>query len=177
MSYAYDDNPTPSSRTGLWLVLGVVAAILLVCGGVALLGLVGSFWVTRAARVEAVTAELAAKEAADRANQQQVLIEGTADTFVSNFLAELRAGREEAAYNRRTSKGFQARQTLPQFRAFLKQHALIRESTSEVVTVQKSNPDTITVKITVTAPGGALTLSGRLVQENNAWKIDQLTVP
>jgi hypothetical protein len=102
-----------------------------------------------------------------------------ADVEVQTFLNALAVGQFDTAYNN-TTPGFRARQTLPQFTKFVERNPLLTKFRS----AQKAPPNNapgakrMTLQYTLNGDGvGVLNLTFQLVEENEQWKIDSVSVP
>jgi hypothetical protein len=96
------------------------------------------------------------------------------------FVEDIRTGRLQSAYGR-TSSGFQARQSFPQFQAFVAQYPALSSYTSLTcsgINVSSTNGGTQgTVGYTVAGPNNSLSFTLILVQQNNQWRVESFTVP
>jgi hypothetical protein len=99
----------------------------------------------------------------------------SAETFVAN----LAAGNVEAAYAM-TSGGFQAKQSLEEFRALVKRYPALASSSGRTMRnmniTQTPNGPEAQVQETVSTPNSTVTLSLTLIQEDGAWKVDSFSV-
>jgi hypothetical protein len=148
-------HPRGSSRKTLAIVLSLVGIVFLLCMG-SCGGLL--FWGLRTAM-----STLPALQ-----------------TSANAFLDDLGAGRVEAAYAR-TSVGFQANQTLAQFRAMVDQYPALKEHTSRSVNwvhvSQQLGGPIGTVQATVLSAHNSLSFTLTFVQEGEEWKVERFAVP
>ena len=147
-------RPRGSSRKIWVLVLSLGGGLLLLCG-LSCGGLV--FWMANMFR------ELPA-------------VQVGADAF----LDDLRAQHVAEAYAR-TDKAFQSKQSLEQFRAWVKQYPALTSNTSRSYTglniYQQPGGTQGIVKATVLGPNNSLSFTLILAKENEQWKIHSITVP
>jgi hypothetical protein len=117
---------------------------------------------------------------ASQAMQPQLQAEADrreADGVIQTFLNNLALGQIEAAYGS-TTAAFRARQTLPQFKAFVDGNPLLTKFTDAQKAPVNNAPGAqrLTVQYTLTGKG-TLQLTFQLVKEGEDWKIDAVTVP
>jgi hypothetical protein len=150
-----------SSNKTLWIVLGIVGGVVVVCGGFIALSVVAVVMVTRSGTFHNTVEEIDAEEAAEE------------------FLAEIDASGADAAYDL-TSRGFQSRQSRTQFRSFVDRHPGLKghQSVETDSNLFSSAPNRITVRGTiVTSTGSRLRVTLQMVKENEEWKVDDFTIP
>lgn len=96
------------------------------------------------------------------------------------FVQDIRNNQLPSAYGR-TSTGFQARQSFPQFQALVTQYPALRTYTSLTcagINVSSTTGGTRgTVRYTVIGPNNSLSFTLILVQQNGQWRVDSFTVP
>ncbi|HZV07831.1 MAG TPA: hypothetical protein VE999_22290 [Gemmataceae bacterium] len=101
-------------------------------------------------------------------------------TASNAFVEDIHTGQFQSAYGR-TSAGFQARQTFPQFQAFVAQYPALSNYTSMTcsgLNVSSTTGGTQgTVRYTVVGPNNSLSFTLILVQQNGQWRVDSFTVP
>jgi hypothetical protein len=155
----------PGSSTNVVLIVvgsivGVLLLVILVCGGLMF------FMVNKAF-----------KDMGPQIQAQADLM--GASGVAQEFLNSLNLGQVEAAYGS-TTAGFQARQTLPQFQAFVAKNPLLTKFND----IQPQDPPInnapgarqMTFHYTLTGKG-ATSVTVLVVKEGDDWKIDALTVP
>jgi hypothetical protein len=138
----------------LWIILGIVGGLFLLCG-LSCAGLV--YWgFGMFKQFPAMTA--------------------SADAFIN----DLSSGQVDAAYNR-TSSAFKSRMNAQQFQAFIDRFPALRKQTSRSTQGFNINqtPQGLqgVIKTTVLGPNDSLSFTLVLVEENGAWKINDMTVP
>jgi hypothetical protein len=139
----YDDDrehqTQRSSNKSLLLILGIGAAVL----GVCLLVCGGLFYLGMKAFSDAVS--MANSLPPDREDSEEV---------AEQFMSDLADGRVDLAYAR-TTKEFQGRQPLPQFRAFVGRNPALKNYESDSLVPTNSSPAMVTFEGSVTGPNGA----------------------
>jgi hypothetical protein len=156
------NEPQKSDSTRIILiVVGAVAGLVLlavvVCGGLAWLGL------RRFAEVRATAMQVAAQNAEARA-------------AVELFLEALAAGEVEVAYTQ-TSRDFQTQQGLAGLRTILNKNPALGHHTSRVVTQITLSGGRGSMTLSVSGPKGTTSCSVVIVREDGAWKMHQFSVP
>jgi hypothetical protein len=143
------------------IVAGVVLVIVALCGGLAYFG------------IRALTQGLSGAVASGMAmiEDMQAGIQTAED-----FLADLSADKPEAAYAR-TTKNFQAGQTLQQFKDFVAKYPVLKSHTSNNTNTVNFSPNRHTLQNTLNGPAGSLACTFQLVKEGEQWKVDRFTVP
>ncbi|HXG08494.1 MAG TPA: hypothetical protein VNK04_01775, partial [Gemmataceae bacterium] len=91
------------------------------------------------------------------------------------FLNDLTVGRIEAAYAR-TTEGFQARQTLDEFRALLAKNRAFQKQATVMVHPITMTPGTASFTATISAPDGAATCTVDVIKEGEQWKVDRFII-
>jgi hypothetical protein len=164
MSPAYGNGG--SSNKGLWITLGVVGGIFLLCGGIVLAFVLGGFFMARHA----------AKSIGESIAEGIEEVDG--ETVAEEFLDEIGAGHLDSAYEELTTRGFRTRQTLQQFRAFVDQHPGLKKPRVVDGNPESSTPIRVTVKATVIPQKGPpIQATVQMVKEDDEWKVDRLTIP
>ncbi|HTU23425.1 MAG TPA: hypothetical protein VMG10_35645 [Gemmataceae bacterium] len=101
-------------------------------------------------------------------------------TSADAFVQDIRNGQLPSAYGR-TSTGFQARQSFPQFQALVTQYPALRTYTSLTnagIHISSTPGGTRgTVRYTAIGPNNSLSFTLILVQQNGQWRVDSFTVP
>jgi hypothetical protein len=143
------------SSKALWIVLGVVGGLLLVCLGCG--GIIAFIYYKNKDTFSTAFGGAFAAE---------------------TFLQQLQQGNVDGAYNL-TSKSFQTRQSRAQFKAFLDKHpGLLSHSSHSITGDPGSVTDrSITYRVTVNSSSGTQGATLKLVKENDQWKVDDFTVP
>jgi hypothetical protein len=172
----YDDDDRGSrqrnsSNKSTLMVLGIGAAVLgvclLICGGLFYLGL-------RMFRDGMANFGTAIQQAAEQAQQMQGMQD--AESTAEAFLQDIAGGQVDSAYAR-TSKDFQARQTPPQFRAFVNQNPALQKYEGDSLDQLKFAPPSATFTGMVPGPNGDITFTLVVVKDGQAWKVDRFTIP
>jgi hypothetical protein len=152
MSYESERPRKSSSSKTIWIILGIVGGLfLLVCGGCVIAGFL--IWGKIGGPVKA---QLAAQE----------------------FVQELGSMGPEAAY-KRTSKGFQSRQSPAQFRAFVDRNPGLKSAQMPTFQVDPNTMSDTSSKFHATIPTASGTIFGtiKMVKEGDEWKVDEFTIP
>src|SRR5262245_45755748 len=97
-------------------------------------------------------------------------------TTAQTFLNDLAAGRIESAYAQ-TTKAYQARQSLEQFRDLIEKNPALQKQTSSMVNPTQMNPGLCTFTATVSGPAGAVSCTIHVIKEGEQWKIDRFSIP
>jgi hypothetical protein len=149
---------TGSSSKTVWIVLGIVGGLLLlVCGGC----IIGGFFIWKSPLGQKVQAATGAQLAAQ------------------DFFQRLGSGNVETAYNA-TSKGFQSRQSLAQFRAFVDRNPGLKSAQNPTFQVDANSMTETSSKFQVIIPttsGATLNGTLRMIKEGDQWKVDDFTIP
>jgi hypothetical protein len=155
----YDHEPRSirkkSSNKTLFIILGVVGGVLLLC----ILGCVGlAYW---------------------GFSTFSSLSEPTAEA--NAFLDNLKAGQVDAAYAR-TTRVFKTAQTPQQFQNFVNQYPALTTQTSRTFTgfniYTGTGGSRANLHVAVNAgPTNAFAFTLVFTQEDGQWKVDQITVP
>jgi predicted metalloprotease len=157
----YRRRPRSSNQT-LILILGLGACLLciclVVCAGLFYLGM-KSF----SGAVQNVAAQ------AQQAAQEEEDAEMAADTFMQ----DVAANRLNEAYAR-TTKEYQARLKLAQFRDFVNRNPALKNYKSQSLEQSTFSPGSAVYNGTVFARNGALvTFTLQLAKEGTAWRVDR----
>jgi hypothetical protein len=171
--YERGNRERRSSNKSTLVVLGIGAAILgvglLACGGLVYLAakVIGEGMAAISTNMQQ------AMQQAQQMQQEMQAVETTADAF----LGDIAAGRLDGAYARAT-KDFQARQTLPQFRAFVSQNpALKKYQANSLDEPNFTSPLSATFEGTVPGPNGDIAFTLVLIKDGQLWKVDRFTIP
>jgi hypothetical protein len=159
-----DDDYVPEKKSGgntaLIIVLvigGVFLVVALVCGGL-------GYYAFRSFSQVMQTAMAQANEMMAAMAEPEL------------FFQDIAAGSLDAAYGR-TSKGYQARTKLEDFKKFVETSKL-KNATSRIASNQNYTPQRTTAHYTVTAADGtSVSLTIQVVKEGEQWRVDSLTVP
>ncbi len=89
------------------------------------------------------------------------------------FVNEVSQGNVDAAY-KRTSKNFQAKQSLAQFKEYVDKNPEIKGSQIQLQPVGQPNTDTGPVPLTGSMGGKKIDITA--VKEDGSWKIDDFTI-
>jgi hypothetical protein len=152
----YDpDPPQRSSNKPLFLILGGIGCVILVCCG----GLTGiGIWGFNAFKTQLEPAIGTSNQFLDLLQQKQV----------------------DQAYAL-TSSGYRARTTEAQFAEFLKKFEMFGQATSHSMTsanvFKNQSGSRVVVKMTLNSPNNAMSCTLTLVKEQENWKVDGLAVP
>ena len=150
-----DDPPPRSSSKPLFMILGGIGCVFLLCCG----GLTGvGIWGFNAFKTQLEPAIATSNE----------------------FLDLLQEKQRDEAYAM-TSSGFRARTSETQFAEFLKKFEMFSQATSRSLTsaniLQDQSGSQVVVKMTLNSPNNAMTCTLILVKEQESWKVENLTVP
>jgi hypothetical protein len=165
----YERGQSRSSNSTLWIVLGVVGGILLVCGGgITAVGFLVYYGV-KSAREKIEVAQKQFEE------QNEVSL---AQLAANDFLSDLRTGFVDAAYNK-TSEGFKRRKNLFQFKQYVDLNPALKGNAPPQITMQRqAHATTATAKVTLQNNfGQQVNATILLVKENGIWKVDDVTIP
>jgi hypothetical protein len=167
------DEPSPDrgSKGALWGLLGVVGGVTLVCAGLLTIGIVAIYWLGRSAQQ---TLQRAAAEQEALAKQTHLMV---VQAVADQFFMLVKQGREDVAYQQFTSKGFRERQSLEQFRAFIKKYPQLRDPDAPITSTPAREGATCTVPVTVKGRDGVQTFTLRVIEEDGTWKVDDITAP
>jgi hypothetical protein len=166
----YDDDrehqTQRSSNKSLLLILGIGAGVLgvclVICGGLVYLGL--KAW------SDAVSSGMA------MANSLPPGMEDS-EEVAEQFMSDLADGRVDLAYAR-TTKEFQARQPLPQFRAFVGRNPALKNYESDSLVPTNSSPAMVTFEGSVTGPNGAeVSFTIQVIKDGEVCKVNRFTIP
>ena len=152
-----------SSATKIVLIVvgvvgGIVVLIILACAGIAYFGM------RAVQQVGASAMQLATDVQASQAAAEE-------------FLADIAGGQVDLAYSQ-TTKDFQARQTLQEFRALIDKNPILKTRSSSFLGSQSITGTRAVFRATVSAPDGkTLNCTVTVVKEGDTWKVDRLTVP
>lgn len=98
------------------------------------------------------------------------------DAVAKGFVDNLAAGQADAAYEL-TTKGFQKRQTLEEFKKLLEKHPEFKDSLRTSAEPTTMGPPKFTFRITMKGPKGEVTSTLHLLKEDARWKVDEFTIP
>ncbi|HEY1861142.1 MAG TPA: hypothetical protein VGG61_12345 [Gemmataceae bacterium] len=171
--YDRDHRERRSSNKSTLMVLGVGAAIL----GVCLLACGGLFYLAAKVIGEGMAAISTnmqqAMQQAQQMQQEMQAVQTTADAF----LGDIAAGRLDGAYAR-TTKDFQARRTLPQFRAFVSQNPALKNYQADSLDEPNfTSALSATFEGTVRGPNGDVAFTLVVTKDEQVWKVDRFTIP
>jgi hypothetical protein len=174
----YDDDerdyrmPRSSNKSSL-VVLGVGAVVL----GVCLVACGGLIYMAAVAFQNTMAGFSTTMQQAMLQTQQMQQDIGLAQSTADAFMQDIADGHIDDAYAR-TTKDYQARQTLAGLRAFVNQNPALKnydENSLEEPTL--TAPQAVTVEGTVRGPNGEIAFTLGLVKEGQAWKVDRFTIP
>jgi hypothetical protein len=98
----------------------------------------------------------------------------------SNFFDSIRAGDLNAAYEK-TSSSFRTQNTPERFADFIKQYEILtkhdKRTLNAFIVFNGTTGKHARIQMTLQAPNNAMTCTLILVEENGAWKINQVTIP
>lgn len=151
-------RPARGTNTTVWIVLGVIAAVLLLgaiaCGGLFYMGF--------------------------RAAKDMVGTIGNATGAAETFLNQLQANQVSAAYQS-TSQAYRAAHTPEQFAKFVAQYPMLTGHTTRAATtfnmMQVNGKQQFRIQYNLTGPNNATTCTLIMVEENGTWVVDSFTVP
>jgi flagellar basal body-associated protein FliL len=179
----YERRPPKSSNTALWIVLGVLGGILLICGGGAALVIFGFYSLGKAVQNDFERMQSWSEQQRQQAEKQQqqamqqherIVMLQTADGFLTN----LRLGFIDVAYND-MSAGFRRRTSKQQLQQLVDQHPVLKANAPPQTQVQTFNElTTATVTATFTNPAGQETTAILpMIKEGGVWKVENLVAP
>jgi hypothetical protein len=170
----YDDDEyyrkrPRSSNSSLILILGIGAAVLclclVVCGGLFYLGM------------QAFKDGMANAQSAMAQAQLDMQEHGACDAAADTFMRDVAAGRLKEAYAA-TTKNFQTRQPLAQFRTFVGQNPALKNYQPDSLEDTDFTPTMAAYEGSVTAKNGKeVTFTLQLAKDGTTWKIDGFTIP
>jgi hypothetical protein len=165
----FDRGQSGSSNKTLWIVLGIVGGILLVCGGgITAVGF-GVYYLAKSAREKFEVAQKQFQE------DNEVTL---AQSAANDFLQDIRIGFVDAAYNK-TSEGFKRRKNVFQFKQFVDLNPVLKGQALPQITIQRqAHATTATAKVTLQNNfGQQVNATIQLVKDGGFWKVDDLTIP
>jgi hypothetical protein len=152
------DNSTKVVVIIVGSVCGLLMLLVLACGGLTYL------WIQKVGQVMGPQLQ---------AQQELMMVDGV----VQSFLNDLSAGQIDSAYNR-TTAAYRARQTLPQFKAFVNQNPLLTKFVDAQQAPLNNQPGANRLSLQYTLTGnGILNLTFQVIKEGADWKIDGVTIP
>jgi hypothetical protein len=158
-----DPESSKSSNTTLIIVL-VVAVVLVVligmCGGLVYLG-------TR------VISQISQVSSSAMQMMQDI---GMAQTTADDFLADIKDGRLDGAYER-TTESFRKGKSLEEFQKWIDHNPALRSYTSRAGSPTTVTPGLVTLQTTLAGENGTVQCTVRVVKEGEKWKVDQFTIP
>jgi hypothetical protein len=162
-----------SSNKSTLVVLGIGAVVLgvclLVCGGFAYMAAI-------AIRDGMTGFSTTMQQAVQQAQQMQQDLQIT-QTTADGFMQDVAGGRLDAAYAR-TTKDFQAGQTLAEFRAFVNQNPALKNYKPDSMDKPTfTAPLSATLEGTVRGPNGEVAFTLGLMKDGQVWKVDRFTIP
>jgi hypothetical protein len=146
-------------------VVGALALLALVCGGI-------FFFVTYTVVKTGEKVMEQAGEEMEKARQSQEAL-----TAAEVFLNDVAANQPERAY-RGTTRVFQGRQTLEQFRAYLGQHPSVTKPAFRewMMPLPRVVDDRVTLRATL-AGNQATVVTLDMLKEDGRWKVDEFVAP
>jgi hypothetical protein len=159
-----DESPRPRSSGGSnkWiLILGIIAGVLfvciLVCGGVVYLIYQGVS--SAASSVKTAIEEMQGSQQA-----------------AESFMRDIAGNRVDAAYNS-TTKDFQTRQTLAQFRDLVNKNPALKNFQPPLMS-NNFTPASATFQGNVAGQNGMWTsFTVTVIKDGQTWKVDRFTIP
>jgi hypothetical protein len=155
-----EPEPSKSSNKALIIVgiaAGVIVVVVLVCGGIAYLG-IQAFSKVASSAMEMVQDLQSAQSAGEQ------------------FLADIAANRLDVAYEATTTT-YQKGRSLEEFRKLIDQSPALKEHTSRTIQGVNATPPKITLHVTLNGPERSSTCTLQLIKEGDKWKVDQFTLP
>jgi hypothetical protein len=169
MSASYDIDSPPDAadlKTGkvLAIVLGVVAGVVVFCGGLGFLALTSTYLLGRYAQGKF-------------ADVQREMMQGPgARAQARAFLDDLGAGRTEAAFGK-TTKDFQQHWDVETLRRMADVTPALKGHTAATFEEELTDQGRSIFQGFVTGPNGRAEFRLELVREDGNWKIDRIHFP
>jgi hypothetical protein len=99
-----------------------------------------------------------------------------AQTVAEEFLQDVAGGQVDGAYAS-TTRNFQTRQTLPQFREFVSQNPALQKYDADSLDEPTMTPRSATFAGTLAAPNGDVGFTLVVIKEGLVWKVDRFAIP
>jgi hypothetical protein len=162
--------PQASSNKTLYIILGIVAALLVVCTGLA--GCGGVFFFYAYKKGQRASPDFA--DFKDIGGAGKVI---EAELAAESFLDDLKTGDFNGA-NNRSSRGLQSRKGVAGLRTLVQQNPILGNFSSRDTDTKRRSGSKVTLEATFIEQSGR-TIKGTIdmVQESGEWKVDNLTIP